>query len=64
MELIQGIKERRSIRRFQEKPVPREVLREIVGTAAWARPGKTHRPLGILSLTIVKRFWNLQGKRA
>ena len=42
MELIQGIKERRSIRRFQEKPVPREVLREIVGTAAWAPSWKKH----------------------
>ena len=30
MDMIQGIKERRSIRRFKDMPVPRETLEEIV----------------------------------
>lgn len=36
MELGQGIRERRSIRKFQETPVEREVLKEIVETASYA----------------------------
>lgn len=36
MELLQGIRERRSIRKFQDRPVSRELLGEIVETAAYA----------------------------
>lgn len=36
MDLVTGIKERRSIRRFREESVPHEVFAEIVNTAAWA----------------------------
>ena len=36
MELTEGIRSRRSIRRFEDRPVPHEVLRQVVGTAAWA----------------------------
>lgn len=36
MDLITGIKERRSIRKFQDKKVPRELLEEIVNIAAYA----------------------------
>ena len=36
MDLITGIKERRSIRKFQDKKVPHEVLEEIVNIAAYA----------------------------
>lgn len=36
MDLITGIKERRSIRKFQDKKVPHELLEEIVNTAAFA----------------------------
>lgn len=36
METTLCIKERRSVRRFQEKPVDRKILREIVETAVWA----------------------------
>ena len=36
MDLITGIKERRSIRKFQDKKVPHEVIEEIVNVAAYA----------------------------
>ena len=36
MDLITGIKERRSIRKFQDKKIPHEVLEEIVNVAAFA----------------------------
>ena len=36
MELIKGIKERRSTRKFKDKPVTEEEIREIVATAAYA----------------------------
>lgn len=36
MELIQGIRERRSIRRFEAKPVPHDVIEEIVSDASYA----------------------------
>ncbi len=36
MDLITGIKERRSIRKFKDKKIPRELLEEIVNIAAYA----------------------------
>lgn len=36
MDLVAGIKERRSIRRFQEKAVPRELIEEVVEVARFA----------------------------
>ncbi len=36
MDLVTGIKERRSIRKFQDKKVPRELLEEVVNIAAYA----------------------------
>ena len=36
MDLITGIKERRSVRRFANKPVPRELITEIVEIARYA----------------------------
>ena len=36
MDLITGIKERRSIRKFQDKKIPHEVLEEVVNVAAFA----------------------------
>ena len=32
MELVKGIKERRSIRKFQDKPIDRKLIEEIVET--------------------------------
>ena len=36
MDLIQGIKERRSVRKFKDTPIPREIIREIVEIASYA----------------------------
>lgn len=36
MELITAVKERRSIRKFQDKKIPRELLEEIVNISAYA----------------------------
>lgn len=36
MDLVTGIKERRSIRKFQDKKVPHEVIEEIVNVATFA----------------------------
>ncbi|MCK5504915.1 MAG: nitroreductase family protein [Thermodesulfovibrionia bacterium] len=36
MELFEAIKTRRSIRRFEDKPVPEELIRKIVGAGQWA----------------------------
>ena len=36
MDLVTGIKERRSIRKFQDKPIPRELLKEVVEIARFA----------------------------
>ena len=36
MDLVKGIKERRSIRKFQDRPVPHELLTEVVETARFA----------------------------
>lgn len=36
MELIEGLQSRRSIRKYQAKPVPRQLLEEIISSAAYA----------------------------
>lgn len=36
METIQAIRSRRSIRKYQPKPVPHEVIEQIVADAAYA----------------------------
>ncbi len=43
MELVKGIEERRSIRKFKEQKVPRELITEIVVLRAMLLLGKTHR---------------------
>ena len=40
MNTLEAIRSRRSIRKFQEKKVPREILEQIVSEAAWAPPWK------------------------
>ena len=36
METIQAIRSRRSIRKYQQRPVPHEVIEQIVADAAYA----------------------------
>lgn len=43
MELIQGIKERRSIRQFKDQKVPRDIIKSVVETASFAPSWKNHQ---------------------
>jgi nitroreductase len=53
MELIEGIKTRRSIRKFQDKPVPRDVLEQVVAAAAYAPSWKN---------TQISRYVAIEGR--
>jgi nitroreductase len=44
MELVQAIKERRSIRKFKPDPVPRELLQRVLLDAMWAPSGMNTQP--------------------
>ena len=44
MEFSQLIKERKSIRGYQQKPVPREVIEEIIDVAKWAPSSMNTQP--------------------
>ena len=48
MELIEAIKSRRSIRRFQDKPVSGETLRELIDNAVWAPSASNEQPWGFV----------------
>ncbi|MGI6007425.1 MAG: nitroreductase family protein [Ruminococcus sp.] len=59
MDLVQGIKKRRSVRKFSETPVPREILREIIETASWAPSWKntqTVRYIVVDSREVLKKI--------
>ena len=45
MELLAGIRQRRSIRQFEDRPVPRDVIEAIVGDAAYAPSWKNGQPV-------------------
>lgn len=51
MELQEAIKGRRSIRKFTNEPVDKEVLREILETAVWAPSAQNFQPWYLLALT-------------
>ena len=51
MEFSELVRARRSIRRYQEKPVPKELLRELLETACWAPSGDNRQPWYFLALT-------------
>jgi nitroreductase len=44
MEFSQLIKERKSIRGYQQKPVPRELIAEIIEVAKWAPSSMNTQP--------------------
>lgn len=44
METVKCIRERRSIRKFKDEPVPRELIEKIVETAAYAPSWKNKQP--------------------
>ncbi len=44
MEIIEAIKTRRSIRRYQPEPVPKQVLAEVIEISKWAASGMNTQP--------------------
>lgn len=54
MEIIKAIKERRSIRKFQDKIIPKDVIEELLELSIKAPSGKNRQPW---------RFVVLQGKK-
>lgn len=51
MELLQAIKERRSIRKFKPDPVPESMLDGIIKNALWAPSGMNTQPWKFMVLT-------------
>ncbi|AEF92930.1 nitroreductase [Desulfotomaculum nigrificans CO-1-SRB] len=51
MELLEAIKTRRSIRKFKEEPVAKEVIQELIDTAIWAPSASNRQPWGFVVLT-------------
>ncbi|MEU0288457.1 nitroreductase [Streptomyces sp. NPDC006147] len=44
MDVYEAVKSRRSVRRFSDRPVPREVLKRVLSAAAWAPSGSNLQP--------------------
>lgn len=51
MELMDAIKGRRSVRKFTDEPVPREVIDKLVEAAMWAPSGQNLQPWYFVVLT-------------
>ena len=51
MELLEAIKNRRSIRKYREEPVPREVLEQLLEAACWAPSADNQQPWYFVALT-------------
>ena len=54
MDTLQAIAQRRSIRRFEDKPIPKETLEQILAAAIQAPSGKNRQPW---------RFYVVQGSK-
>ena len=44
MELMEAIRTRRSVRRYQDREVPRELLEELMEAACWAPSADNLQP--------------------
>jgi len=55
MDTLTCITNRRSIRAFQEKPVPQDLLREIIATACWSPSYKNTQPWQIMVVSGAKK---------
>ena len=51
MELIEAIRNRRSVRGFKPDPVPREVLEELLETCRWAPSAQNTQPWDLIILS-------------
>lgn len=59
LELGQGIRERRSVRKFRETKIPREVFRKIIETASYAPSWKNSQPVRYLVVDDEKKIREL-----
>lgn len=50
MELMDAIKKRRSIRKFQDKEVSDEIIEKIIGAARWAPSGMNIQPWSFITI--------------
>jgi nitroreductase len=50
MELLEGLRTRRSIRRYTDEPVTREQLLEIITAGTWAPSGQNNQPWRFVSI--------------
>ena len=51
MELIEAIRQRRSIRAFTPEPVPKDVIKEILSDACWAPSAMNTQPWEFVVVT-------------
>ena len=51
MELLEAVAARRSVRRYKDAPVPREVLEQLLETACWAPSAENMQPWYFVALT-------------
>jgi nitroreductase len=56
MEVLQAITERRSVRKFERRPVSREVLRQLVETGCWAPSGGNQQTWRFVIVTDERRL--------
>ena len=50
-DIIQAMKDRRSIRKYQDKPVPRELIEQVIEAGLWAPSGQGQQPVIIVAVT-------------
>ncbi|MGD0997280.1 MAG: nitroreductase family protein [Thermoleophilia bacterium] len=60
MDLLKAIKERRSVRKFERRPVSPEVLRRLVETACWAPTGGNRQTWRFVIVTDERRLAKLR----
>jgi nitroreductase len=51
MDVYEAVRSRRAVRAFTDRPVPREVLEQVLGGAAWAPSGSNLQPWNIFVVT-------------
>ncbi|MBE6995780.1 MAG: hypothetical protein E7429_03480 [Ruminococcaceae bacterium] len=61
MELRDAVLSRRSVRKYKDTPVPREILEEILETACWAPSADNRQPWYFVALTGKEDIETLRG---
>ena len=56
--LVGVLRERRSSRVFRDRPVPRQMVRELVDAARWAPNANNEQPVDWLAFDDPARIWN------